>query len=99
MRHSSKRIFALALLAALVAGCSTVTVAPTAPPAEAPQDTSLRHAHWRFDDAARPPAERDGYRRPRERPGGTECVSQSVSGGGACHYRKNSHDYRQNEQM
>src|SRR3546814_7116740 len=64
MRHSSKRIFALALLAALVAGCSTVTVAPTAPPAEAPQDTSLRNAHWRFDDAARPPAERDGYRPP-----------------------------------
>src|SRR3546814_6402660 len=64
MRHSSKRIFALALLAALVAGFSTVTVAPTAPPAEAPQDTSLRNAHWRFDDAARPPAERDGYRPP-----------------------------------
>src|SRR3546814_4859194 len=28
------------------------------------QDTSLRNAHWRFDDAARPPAERDGYRPP-----------------------------------
>lgn len=64
MRHSSKRIFALALLAALVAGCSTVRVAPTAPPAEVPQDTPLRNAHWQFDDAARPPAERDGYRPP-----------------------------------
>jgi outer membrane PBP1 activator LpoA protein len=64
MRHSSKRIFALALLAALVAGCSTVTVAPTAPPAEAPEDTTLRNAHWQFDDAARPSAERDGYRPP-----------------------------------
>src|SRR3546814_11580834 len=31
---------------------------------EAPQDTSLRNAHGRFDDAARPPAERDGYRPP-----------------------------------
>src|SRR3546814_18604221 len=28
------------------------------------QDTSLRNAHWRFDDAARPPAERAGYRQP-----------------------------------
>src|SRR5690606_27781865 len=64
MRHSSKRIFALALLAALVAGCSTVTVAPTAPKAEAPEDTTVRNAHWQFDDAARPPAERDGYRPP-----------------------------------
>src|SRR5690606_23180289 len=64
MRHSSKRIFALALLAALVAGCSTVTVAPTAPKAEAPEDTTIRNAHWQFDDAARPPAERDGYRPP-----------------------------------
>src|SRR5690606_19611410 len=64
MRHSSKRIFALALLAALVAGCSTVRVAPTAPPAEVPQDTPLRNAHWQFDDAARPPAGRDGYRPP-----------------------------------
>src|SRR5690606_11870200 len=64
MRHSSKRIFALALLAALAAGCSTVTVAPTAPPAEVPEDTTLRNAHWQFDDAVRPPAERDGYRPP-----------------------------------
>lgn len=64
MRHSSKRIFVLALLAALVAGCSTVTVAPTAPPAEVPQDTTLRNAHWQFDDTARPPAGRDGYRPP-----------------------------------
>lgn len=64
MRHSSKRIFALALLAALAAGCSTVTVAPTAPAPEAPEDTTLRNAHWQFDDAARPAAERDGYRPP-----------------------------------
>src|SRR5690606_20114754 len=64
MRHSSKRIFALALLVGLVAGCSTVTVAPTAPPAEAPEDTTLRNAHWQFDDTARPPAGRDGYRPP-----------------------------------
>ena len=64
MRHSSKRIFALALLVGLVAGCSTVTVAPTAPPAAAPHETTLRNAHWQFDDAARPPAERDGYRPP-----------------------------------
>jgi len=64
MRHSSKPIFAIALLAALAAGCSTVTVAPTAPPAEAPEDTIQRNAHWQFDDAARPPAESDGYRPP-----------------------------------
>ncbi|MDN5780832.1 MAG: penicillin-binding protein activator [Luteimonas sp.] len=65
MRHSSKRIFTLALLAALVAGCSTVQVAPTTKPsAEAPQDTQQRNAHWQFDDASRPPAERDGYRPP-----------------------------------
>src|SRR5690554_4426393 len=64
MRHSSKRIFALALLAALVAGCSTVTVAPAPQPPAEPQDTTLRNAHWQFDDSARPPAKRDGYRPP-----------------------------------
>src|SRR5690606_427940 len=64
MRHSSKRIFALALLAALVAGRSTVPVATAEPPAGAPEDTPLRNAHWQFDDTARPPAERDGYRPP-----------------------------------
>jgi len=65
MRHSSKRIFALALFAALAAGCSTVTVAPSAkPPAEAPEETVARNTHWQFDDAARPPAEHDGYRPP-----------------------------------
>jgi outer membrane PBP1 activator LpoA protein len=65
MRHSSKRIFAIALLVTLVAGCSTVQVAPTATPsAEAPQDTQQRNAHWQFDGSNRPPAERDGYRPP-----------------------------------
>lgn len=64
MRHSSKRIFAIALLVGLAAGCSTVQVAPTATPAEAPQDTSQRNAHWQFDGGNRPPAERDGYRPP-----------------------------------
>jgi outer membrane PBP1 activator LpoA protein len=65
MRHSSKRIFAIALFAALVAGCSTVQVAPTGTrPAEAPQDTQQRNAHWQFDGSSRPPAERDGYRPP-----------------------------------
>ncbi|MGN7724224.1 penicillin-binding protein activator [Luteimonas sp. 22616] len=64
MRHSSKRIFAIALLVALVAGCSTVQVAPTAPQAEAPQETQQRNAHWQFDGSNRPPAERDGYRPP-----------------------------------
>lgn len=64
MPHSSKGIFAIALLAAFVAGCSTVQVAPTAPQPEAPQDTSQRNAHWQFDAGSRPPAERDGYRPP-----------------------------------
>ncbi|GAA3934016.1 penicillin-binding protein activator [Luteimonas lutimaris] len=65
MRHSSKRIFAIALLAALAAGCSTVRVVPSsAPAAETPEDTTARNAHWQFDDTARPPAERDGYRPP-----------------------------------
>src|SRR5690606_36406769 len=62
MRHSSKPIFAIALLAALAAGCSTVTVAPTAPPAEAPYVTVQRSALWHFNDTARPIAETDVYR-------------------------------------
>lgn len=64
MRHSSKRIFAIALLAAFAASCSTVQVAPTETRPDAPEDTSQRNAHWQFDAAARPPAERDGYRPP-----------------------------------
>ena len=65
MRRSSKWIFATALLAAFVAGCSTVQVTPSGvPSAEVPQDTSQRNAHWQFDAASRPPAERDGYRPP-----------------------------------
>jgi outer membrane PBP1 activator LpoA protein len=64
MPHSSKGIFAVALLVAFVAGCSTVRVAPTAQQPAAPQETSPRNAHWQFDAGSRPPAERDGYRPP-----------------------------------
>lgn len=64
MRHPMKGIFAATLLAALAAGCSTVQVAPTAPQAEAPEETGVRNAHWQFDAGSRPPAERDGYRPP-----------------------------------
>jgi outer membrane PBP1 activator LpoA protein len=65
MRHSLKGIFGAILFAALATGCSTVQVSPSGnQPAEAPQDASVRNAHWQFDASNRPPAESDGYRPP-----------------------------------
>jgi outer membrane PBP1 activator LpoA protein len=55
---------ALLCIALFGAGCATVQVSqPSASTEDTPAEVNQRAAHWRFD-AARPPAERDGYRPP-----------------------------------
>jgi len=67
----ASNIAMMALLLALLAGCSTTVVRePPAPaPGPGPGDQGLSGVpapewHWNFDDSARPPAEPDGYRPP-----------------------------------
>ena len=68
-RGKASNIAIMALLLALLAGCSTTIVrAPPAPaPGPAPEDLAGAPApdpHWTFDDSTLPPAEADGYRPP-----------------------------------
>jgi hypothetical protein len=67
MRPSSNfSAVAIAIAGLLLAGCATVQVSGpgTAEPSAA--DEPERAAHWRFDAATRPPADRDGYRPPQK---------------------------------
>jgi outer membrane PBP1 activator LpoA protein len=65
---NASNIAMIALLLALLAGCSTTVVrAPPAPaPVPSPDDQvqAQQDRHWQFDDAVRPAAEPDGYRPP-----------------------------------
>lgn len=63
MRQSRPFALAATLAALALAGCSTVQVSGPAGPVVA-EPAPVVSAHWRFDDATRPPAERDGYRPP-----------------------------------